>query len=206
MNATPQLLAVRINEQYPVKINWIKNEPVRAKVAGAMASIKLMLDGYNLKAAVVQNDTKLTAEGKTEALKPIKAGVVAEIGKIAVGNFKEAADKIAKDLQTRKTADGNPVLTYLQEMEVRTGLQNKTPLELSVIYERSERSGEDSIILRAMENAPVPMNFISPERTAARREALLMTEFPEEAKELEALRAADQVTAEMLALARGAFA
>jgi len=51
MKATPQLLAVRINEQYPTKINWIKSEPIRAKVAGVMASIKRVADDYARQAA-----------------------------------------------------------------------------------------------------------------------------------------------------------
>jgi len=154
----------------------------------------------------VQSDTKLTAEGKTEALRPIIGRARLELSKIPLGNFKEQADKLVAELQAKKAPDGNPVLTYLQEMEVRTRYQGKSELELREKYEAAARSGQDSILARAMENDPMPMGFISQERTAARREEALVAEFPEQAKELEACRMADQLAGEMMGLARAAFA
>lgn len=86
--------------------------------------------------------------------------------------------------------DIDPTLEYLQQMELRQRLNEKTPQEIHALYERAVNAGEDSPLVRALETDPLPRGFITEQSKAQSRYNRIKNLYPKQLQSIDKLNTA----------------
>lgn len=118
-----------------------------------------VLAAHQERAGAIAASTKLTQEGKQDALAKLKRQTK-ELLSVERSRGKDYENQIAsleKAMSEKRAPAEDPVLRFLREMEVRALYRGMDPLELRVAYEQAVRDGENPVFQTALENAPVPL-------------------------------------------------
>jgi hypothetical protein len=176
--------------EFDIQTEYLRNRPgiseaSRRDAVAMCAKLVTLQEQYTARYDTLTRSGELTSLGLKKALAALGLEFQGKVKTLqgSVSGLDANIQQTAASLAPPAALPGEPVLTFLKEMEIRANLKTKDPLELGILY-RGESPG--SAIAAALEHAPIPM--VSPELIAEVHAIWARETNPEAAARLDAMR------------------
>nr|BDD47602.1 hypothetical protein 9 [Gammaproteobacteria bacterium] len=135
------------------------NEAQIASAKETLSKSKEIMDKHHEAKAHINNDARLSAQGKEADLAVLSQGTYEQL-KNTLGAEMNSLDKRIGELtyQLRPQAPSkDSVVEELRQQEVRAHLREMDALKVLELYESLAVSGDNDLVMRAVEEAPFPL-------------------------------------------------
>ncbi|MEJ1339419.1 MAG: hypothetical protein RPU34_10410 [Candidatus Sedimenticola sp. (ex Thyasira tokunagai)] len=135
------------------------NEAQIKSARTVLEDIGACLPGYHEQRTHIMNDDRLSDAGKGNDLATLSQGTYENIKRLTTTEIKQLDKRIAElEYVLRPQAPNtDTVVEHLKQKEVRDLLRKKDELETMALYEELAVSGTNDLVMRAIEEAPLPL-------------------------------------------------